>query len=49
MLPEAFYLVRCNSKTGSLNLLLVVYKKRDLLSLTEFTIKKNRYAVSGIS
>lgn len=49
MLPEAFYLVHSNSKTASLNLLLVVYKKRDILSLTEFTIQKNRYAVSGIS
>ena len=49
MLPEAFYLVYCNSKTASLNLLLVVYKKRDLLSLTEFIIKKTRYAVWDIS
>ena len=47
--PEAFYLVHCNSKTANLNLLLVVYKKRDLLSLTEFSIKGNLKAVSGMS
>lgn len=40
MLPEAFYLVHSNSKTASLNLVLVVYKKRDLLFLIEFSIKE---------